>query len=99
MSQSTTERIENPETSNQSEYEVANFRERFGYDSPLDELVREGARRMLQAAVDAEVDEFIESHYDRRDEQGRRLVVRNGSLPARDSDGSRPAGGAARTRA
>lgn len=39
---------------------------------------------MLQAAIDAEVDSFIEAHRDRRDEQGRRQVVKNGKLPARE---------------
>jgi transposase-like protein len=38
---------------------------------------------MLQAAIDAEVEAFIEAHQDRRDVAGRRLVVKNGSLPAR----------------
>jgi putative transposase len=52
--------------------------------SPLDELVREGARRMLQAAMDAEVEAFVARHADRRDRQGRRLVVKNGSLPERE---------------
>jgi transposase-like protein len=50
----------------------------------LDELVREGARRMLEAALEAEVAAFLELHAERRDEQGRRLVVRNGYLPERD---------------
>lgn len=39
---------------------------------------------MLQAAIDAEVDAFIETHQDRRNSDGRRLVVKNGSLPARE---------------
>jgi putative transposase len=39
---------------------------------------------MLQAAIDAEVDDFLAEHSGRRDEQGRRLVVRNGSLPERE---------------
>jgi len=39
---------------------------------------------MLQAAIDAEVDAFIERHQDHRDSGGRRLVVKNGSLPARE---------------
>ncbi len=39
---------------------------------------------MLQAAIDAEVGAFIETHQDRRDASGRRLVVKNGSLPARE---------------
>lgn len=39
---------------------------------------------MLQAAIEAEVTEFVSRHEDRRDEHGRRLVVRNGHLPARE---------------
>ena len=39
---------------------------------------------MLQAAIDAEVDAFIETHQHRRDEEGRRLVVKNGILPIRE---------------
>jgi putative transposase len=44
----------------------------------LDQLVREGARRMLAAALEAEVDAYLAAHADQRDEHGRRLVVRNG---------------------
>ena len=44
----------------------------------LDELVREGARRVLVAALKAEVDEYIAQHADHRDGAGRALVVRNG---------------------
>jgi transposase-like protein len=62
---------------------VFTFRQQFDDRSPLDEIIHEGARRMLQAAIDAEVEAFIEAHQDRRDEAGRRLVVKNGSLPAR----------------
>jgi putative transposase len=44
----------------------------------LDELAREGARRMLAAALEAEVDNYLATHAAERDEGGRRLVVRNG---------------------
>jgi len=44
----------------------------------LDELAREGARRMIAAALEAEVDEYVASFTDEVDEDGRRLVVRNG---------------------
>ena len=44
----------------------------------LDELAREGARRMIAAALDAEVDEYVTSFVGELDEDGRRLVVRNG---------------------
>src|SRR3954453_19039548 len=47
--------------------------------SLIDEIVREGARRMLAAALQAEVDEYIARFAECRDEGGRRLVVRNRS--------------------
>jgi putative transposase len=46
--------------------------------SVLDEIVRDGARQMLAAALQAEVAAFIEAHRGEVDDQGRRLVVRNG---------------------
>jgi putative transposase len=44
----------------------------------IDEIVREGARRMLAAALEAEVKAYLAQLADQRDESGRRLVVRNG---------------------
>src|SRR6188472_3837738 len=52
---------------------------RDGGPSLIDELVREGARRMLAEALQAEVDDYIARHVGERDEHGWRLVVRNGS--------------------
>ena len=49
----------------------------------LDELAREGARRMLAAALEAEVDAYIATLAALVDEHGHRLVVRNGHAPAR----------------
>ena len=49
----------------------------------LDELAREGARRMLAQALEAEVDAYLAAHADLVDERGRRLVVRNGYAPPR----------------
>jgi putative transposase len=46
--------------------------------SLIDEIVREGARRMLAAALEAEVNTYLAQLADERDERGRRLVVRNG---------------------
>jgi transposase-like protein len=44
----------------------------------LDEVVQDGARRMIVAALEAEADEYVTSLADQVDEDGRRLVVRNG---------------------
>ena len=46
--------------------------------SLLDELARDGARQMLAAALLAEVAAYVEAHRHEVDEDGRRLVVRNG---------------------
>jgi transposase-like protein len=51
--------------------------------SPLDELVAEGARRMLAAALEAEVADYVNGHVGEVDEAGHRLVVRNGKAPER----------------
>jgi transposase-like protein len=50
----------------------------------IDELVREGARRMLAEALQAEVDAYIARHIREQDGDGRRLVVRNGSHQPRE---------------
>src|SRR6266487_4654335 len=49
----------------------------------LDGLFREGARRMLAAALEAEVEAYIAAHAGLVDERGHRLVRRNGHAPAR----------------
>jgi transposase-like protein len=50
----------------------------------LDAIVREGARRMLTAALEAEVDAYLATHAAERDAGGRRLVVRNGHARQRE---------------
>jgi transposase-like protein len=49
----------------------------------LDDLAREGARRMIAAALKAEADEYVASFVDEFDEHGKRLVVRNGQARER----------------
>jgi transposase-like protein len=44
----------------------------------LDALAREGARRMIAAALRAEADEYVAGYEEEIDEDGYRLVVRNG---------------------
>jgi len=50
----------------------------------LDEIVRDGARQMLAAALQAEVAAYIDGCRDQVDADGRRLVVRNGSHAVRE---------------
>jgi len=49
----------------------------------IDDILRDGARRALQAAIEREVEEYIERNKACVDDQGHRLVVRNGHHPAR----------------
>ena len=50
----------------------------------LDEIARQGARQMLAHALEAEVDAYLDSAKDQRDEDGRALVVRNGHARERE---------------
>ena len=52
-------------------------------DDPLLAVLREGARRMLTRAVEAEVEAFLAAHAGLADGQGRRRLVRNGHAPER----------------
>jgi transposase-like protein len=55
-----------------------------GSSSLIDEIVREGARRMLAEALRAEVDAYVAAFAAERDGNGRRMVVRNGSHQPRE---------------
>ena len=55
-----------------------------GSSSLIDEIVREGARRMLAEALQAEVDAYVSQFAAERDENGCRLVVRNGFRQGRE---------------
>lgn len=52
--------------------------------SALEEVLQEGARWMLQKAIEIEVAEYIERHTGIQQANGHRLVVRNGHLPERE---------------
>jgi putative transposase len=63
---------------------VVELEGRAGARDPLTELLRSGARRLIQQAVEAELQELLAVHQDRRLPDGRAEVVRNGYLPERD---------------
>ena len=44
----------------------------------MDEVLRNGARRMLLKAIETEAAAYVDAHHSEIDDQGRRLVVRNG---------------------
>ena len=53
-------------------------------NSLLEEIIREGARKVLQAAIEHEVGAYIDMFKELKDETGKRMVVRHGFLPERD---------------
>jgi putative transposase len=63
---------------------VADEQARAELHADLDELAREGARRMLAAALEAEVDDYLAAFAAERDQGGRRLVVGNGHARQRE---------------
>jgi putative transposase len=52
--------------------------------SYLEELLSEGARKLLQTAIENEVAEYLEAHRERRIDAGQRAIVRNGHHPERE---------------
>jgi transposase-like protein len=52
--------------------------------SALEEVLRDGARQMLQVTIDAEVADYVEKFAHLRGKDGLRKVVRNGHLPERE---------------
>jgi hypothetical protein len=52
-------------------------------NDPLQQVLREGARKMLAAAIEVEIAIFIEQHSALQTDEGKAVVVRNGYLPQR----------------
>lgn len=67
-----------------TETNVFQFGEPGSFSDPLTEVLRHGARALLAQAVEAELSAWLESHADKRTEDGRRRVVRHGHLPERE---------------
>lgn len=50
----------------------------------LEIILHEGAKKMLAQALELEIEDYLQKHKNLRDEKGKALVVRNGSLPERE---------------
>ena len=53
-------------------------------DMSLDAILKEGARKLLQVAIENEIDEHLEKFRSLRDSEGKQLVTRNGHMPERE---------------
>ena len=58
--------------------------EPLGPIDPLTELLRDGARKLIAQAVEAELQSFLEDQAHKRTEGGQKAIVRNGYLPERE---------------
>ena len=62
---------------------VIEFENSVNLSDPLTDMLRTGARQLIYEAVETELEEFIEQFKDRRLENGRAAVIRNGYQPER----------------
>ena len=65
------------------ENKVVPLRQKDEIDDPLTEILRSGAKRLIEQAVEAEFTAFLTSHGDLNLPDGRRRVVRHGHDPVR----------------
>jgi putative transposase len=54
------------------------------FSDPLTEVLRNGARTLLEQAVEAEVVAWLSTHTDKLTDDGRRRLVRHGHMPERE---------------
>lgn len=53
-------------------------------EDPITDILRQGSRRLLTAALESEIETFLNQYKDISDDRGCRRVVRNGYLPERE---------------
>ena len=63
---------------------IIQFRQPGSVEDPLTEIAREGARRMLASALEAEIEAFVGQFAEERLPDGRRRIVRHGYGPERE---------------
>ena len=49
----------------------------------LENFLKEGARKLIQQAIENEVQELVDLYKNQKDEKGRRIIKKNGYLPSR----------------
>ena len=71
---------------------IIHFRQPDEIDDPLTALLRSGARRLLEQAIEAEVEAFLASRKDLKLADGRDRLARRGLSDAAESKAARDAG-------
>ncbi len=54
------------------------------FNNALEETLREGASKLLQQAIENEVNEYLEKHMHLKGDDNTRAIIRNGYLPKRE---------------
>ena len=67
-----------------SKHKIISFEKPAEIHDPLTELIRTGARQLLQTAIESELQGLLEQFQGDTTESGQATVVRNGYLPERD---------------
>lgn len=62
---------------------VVSFQDREQIVDPLNDLLRTGARKLIEQAIEAELQELLSQHAGQQTDSGLATVVRNGYLPER----------------
>ena len=62
---------------------VVSLQDREQISDPLTELVRAGARKLIEQAIDIELQELLSQYTGQQTDSGHAAVVRNGYLPER----------------
>lgn len=63
--------------------DLTNTQSEATFDNALEAVLKQGAQQLLQKAIEAEVDDYLECYCNNRNSKGHRLVTRNGHLPKR----------------
>ena len=63
---------------------ISGFSSRQENLDPLTELLREGAQKLIQQAVETELTVFLQQYTNELTTSGRKMVIRNGYLPERE---------------
>ena len=74
---------QNPNSVHEDTSSTSDYGELAARDA-LTEILRAGAQKMLKAAIEQEVSDYVNERIDIVDDGQRKLVVRNGSLPERE---------------
>ena len=67
-----------------SKNKIISFEKPAEFSDPIHDLIRSGARQLIQSAIEAELQTLLDQYQDVSAESGQAAVVRNGYLPERE---------------